>query len=42
MRKTARSYTGSALLYSAAQRVLTALGIVSVMWLLSAWALGWL
>lgn len=42
MRKTARSYSGSALLYSAGQRVLGAVIVILLMWLLSAWALEWL
>ncbi|MEZ2624912.1 hypothetical protein ACBP93_00365 [Paenalcaligenes hominis] len=41
MRKTARLYTGSALLYSAGQRMLGAVIVIVLMWLLSAWALGW-
>lgn len=41
MRKKIRSYTGSALLYSALHRVLGVAVVIMFMWLLCAWALGW-
>lgn len=42
MRSFTRKYTGSALLASALQRVLAVTVVIILMWLLSAWALGWL
>lgn len=41
MRKMVRSYTGTALLYSAGRRVLGVAVVIMFMWLLCAWALGW-
>lgn len=42
MRKHTRKYTGTVLLSSAVQRLAVIAVIVALMWLLSAWALGWL
>ncbi len=42
MRRSTRTYLGSALLLSAAQRLIGAIAVIILMWLLSAWALGWL
>lgn len=42
MRRSKRRYIGSVLLVSAAKRLYVVACIVLLMWLLSAWALGWL
>lgn|GEM_PF-4240861 len=42
MRRSTRTYSGSALLLSAAQRLAGTAVVIVLMWLLSAWALGWL